>query len=77
MNRYRFFDWVLFSILFGVRIDKFFTEFYYRDFFFFSFVQILMLGIFIGVCNLMDFKLKVMKIILVYLLDEMLLRVMG
>lgn len=77
MNRHRFPDWVLLSILPGVRTDKPSTEFHYRDSLSPSFVQTLMPGIFIGACNLMDFKLKAMKITLVYLLDEMLLRVMG
>lgn len=42
-----------------------------------SLVQIFVSGPFIGACNLMDFKLKAMKITLFCLLDEMLLRVMG
>lgn len=42
-----------------------------------SLVQTLMPGLFIDACNLMDFKLKAMKITLVCLPDEMLLRVMG
>lgn len=57
--------------------DKPCMGFYYRNSVSLELVQTLMPGLFIGTCNLMDFKLKAMKITLVCLLDEMLLRVMG